>query len=134
MDTSEKSIYSNYFGSVTDKRVMLNYKSGVEDIPVSQISSISFQRKRNYFIAVSSFVLAIVLIALLLLNSASGVEAIIYFVFIVFLLISGAANWLGHHVILISAAGKDRKPLKVEMSKTKEGLLFVEAVKKIIFK
>ncbi len=134
MDTSEQSIYSNHFGSVSDKRVILNYKSGTEVIPIQQISSISFQRKRNYFMAISSLIVAVVFIILLLINKASGVEAIIYFILIVFLLISSFANWLGNYVILIGAAGQNRKPLKVEIAKTKEGLEFVEAVKKMIFK
>ncbi|HAR20619.1 MAG TPA: hypothetical protein DCR46_08145 [Cytophagales bacterium] len=134
MIMEETNVFKNSFGSVTNKRVVLQYKNGTEDIPISQISSISFQRKRNHFLSFGSFVIAIALACILgiQLENASGVEVLILFVLIVFSLFSGIANRVGHHEILISAGGKDRKALKVEFAKTKDGLEFVDAIKKTL--
>lgn len=134
MNIEETSVFKNSFGSVTNKRVVLQYKSGTEDIPIGQISSISFRRKRNYFLSIASFIIAIIFGCILGVNleDASGATAILLFLFIVFSLLSGIANWVGHHEILISAGGKDRNALKVELAKTKEGLEFVSCIKETV--
>ena len=134
MNIDETSVFKNSFGSVTNKRVVLQYKSGTEEIPIGQISSISFQRKRNYFLSFGSFIIAIILACILGINleHTSGVEALLLFLLIIFSLFSGIANWVGHHEILISAGGKDRKALKVEFAKTKEGLAFVSCLKETV--
>lgn len=135
MEKKEKLIFSNNFGSVSDKRVVLNYKSGSEEIPIGQITSISFQRIRNYFFAIASFVMIIlILLALTRFWGFNGGVYVVIAILILFLALSGLANWIGHHNIVISAAGQNRKPLKVEMSKTMEGRQFADAVKKEIFK
>lgn len=135
MDTSEKIIYSNTFGTVTDKRIILNYKSGTEDIPIGQITSISLQHKRNYFFAIGSFIaIALVLIPLFVNEYIPSSVTIISIIAVLFFILSGIANWIGHHNIIVSVGGQNGKPLKVEMAKTKDGRQFVEAVKKSIFK
>jgi len=134
MNIDEISVFKNSFGAVTNKRVVLHYKNGTEDIPIGQISSISFQRKRNHFLSFGSFVIAIALACILgiQLENASGVEVLILFLLIIFSLFSGIANRIGHHEILISAGGKDRKALKVEFAKTRDGLEFADAIKKTL--
>ena len=136
MELNEKILFNNSFGSVTDKRVILNYKSGTEDLPIGQVSSISFQHKRNYFFAIFSFIMGIGGLVLVLsnLDSFGGPQVLIIITVALFALISGIANWLGHHNILISAGGQNRKPIKVEMAKTRDGRAFSEAVKKAIIK
>jgi hypothetical protein len=135
MDTSEKIIYSNTFGTVTDRRIILNHRSGTEDIPIEQISSITFQHKRNYFFAIGSFVaIAILLIPLFVNDYIPGSVTIISISGVLFFILSGISNWIGHHNIVVSLGGQNRKPLKVEMAKTRDGRQFVEAVKKSIFK
>jgi hypothetical protein len=132
MNQDETSIFNNSFGTVTNKRIVLQYKNGNEDIPIGQISSISFQRKRNHILSVGSFIIVIILLFILSINleHTSAVEALLLFFLIIFSLFSGIANWVGHHEILISAGGKDRKPIKVEFAKTKDGLDFVDSVKR----
>jgi hypothetical protein len=133
METNEKLIFSNAFGSVTDKRIILNYKNGTEDIPVGQITSISYQHKRNYFFSIGGFFISGVgLLAILsdITKTTMGVKLILFLVIVGFL--SGAANWIGHHNIVISVGGKDRKPLKVEISEIKEGFEFFEAAKRAV--
>jgi hypothetical protein len=136
METNEKILFSNSFGSVTDKRIILNYKSGTEDLPVGQITSVSYQHKRNYFFAIGGFLISIGgLVAILAnINHLGGAEVLIVLLFIIVALLSGIANWVGHHNIQISAGGKDRKPLRAEMSKTREGREFVDAVKRAVIK
>lgn len=125
--------FANYFGTITDRKISLNYKSGVEVISINQVTSVSFQRKRNLFLAITALTVAFVFLALIFIqNNNSTAEVIIYLLLFVLLLLSGIANWLGHHIILISVAGQNRKPLRVEMSKTKEGLLFVKTIQKSI--
>ena len=127
MDIPEKFIYSNTLGTITDKRVFLNYKSGTESIPLEQVNTVSFRRQRNYFFAIGSFG-AIVLTPMYFANIITVIIIVLLF------LLSAIANWIGHHYIIIGVRGQDKKPLKVEMAKTKEGKKFVEALKKSILK
>ena len=136
METNDKILFSNSFVSVTDKRIILNYKSGTEDLPVGQITSVSYQHKRNYVFAIGGFLITIGGLVAMLANISQigGAEVLIILLFIIVALLSGIANWIGHHNIQISAGGKDRKPLKAEMSKTREGREFVDAVKRAVIK
>lgn len=136
METNEKILFSNSFGSVTDKRIILNYKSGTEDLPVGQITSVSYQNRRNYVFAIGGFLISLGgLIAMLAnISNIGGAEVLIILLFLIVALLSGIANWIGHHNIQISAGGKDRKPLRAEMSKTREGREFVDAVKRAVIK
>lgn len=139
LDRNEHLHFSNTFGSVTDKRIVLNYRNGSEEIPIGQITSISFQKVRNMFMSIFSFLFSILLIVYMTgfidtsISESSRIVLIAGVLFVVSLL-SGIANWIGHHHIVISAGGKDRKPIKVEMSKTREGKDFVNAIKKLMFK
>ena len=136
METNEKILFSNSFGSVTDKRIILNYKSGTEDLPVGLITSVSYQHKRNYFFAIGGFLICLGGLVAMIANISNigGAEVLIILLFVIVALLSGIANWIGHHNIQISAGGKDRKPLKAEMSKTREGREFVDAVKRAVIK
>lgn len=136
METNEKILFSNSFGSVTDKRIILNYKSGTEDLPVGQITSVSYQHKRNYVFAIVGFLICLGGLVAMIANirNIGGVEVLIILLFAIVALLSGIANWIGHHNIQISAGGKDRKPLKAEMSKTREGREFVDAIKRAVIK
>ena len=127
MDIPEKFVYSNTFGTITDKRVFLNYKSGTESIPLDQVNTVSFLRKRNYFFAVGSF-------AAIALTPTYFANAITIIIIVLFFMISGIANWIGHHNIIVRVGAEKKKPLKVEMAKTKDGKQFVEALKKSIVK
>jgi hypothetical protein len=139
LDQNEHLQFSNTFGSVTDKRIVLNHKNGSEEIPIGQITSISFQKARNVFMSIFSFLFSILIIVYIvtIINSRSSEGSIIVLIASALLIISvlsGIANWIGHHNIVISAGGKDRKPIRVEMSKTREGKDFVNAIKKLLFK
>jgi hypothetical protein len=139
LDQNEHLQFSNTFGSVTDKRIVLHYKNGSEEIPIGQITSISFQKARNMFMSIFSFLISILLIVYIIAivnsrNSEGGIFVLIASLIFILSVLSGIANWIGHHNIAISAGGKDRKPIKVEMSKTREGKDFVNAIKKLLFK
>ena len=127
MDIAEKFVYSNTFGTITDKRVFLNYKSGTESFPVDQVNTVNFLHRRNYFFAVGS-ILAVALTPMYFAN------AITVIIIILFFMILGIANWIGHHNIIVHVGAEKKKPLKVEMAKTKDGKQFVEALKKSIVK
>ena len=79
METNEKILFSNSFGSVTDKRIILNYKSGTEDLPVGQITSVSYQHRRNYVFAIGGFLIFLGgLIAMLAnISNIGGAEVLI---------------------------------------------------------
>lgn len=47
-----------------------------------------------------------------------GTEVLTGTLFILIAILGGIANLIGHHEIRISVSGNDRKPIKVEMSKT----------------
>ncbi len=136
METNEKILFSNTFGSVTDKRIILNYKSGTEDIPVGQVTSVSYKQDRNYFFSIGGFVVGVggLLVMFGNISRLGGAEVLVILLVAIIGLLSGIANWIGHHNVVISAGGKDRKPLRAEMSKTREGREFVDAVKKAVIK
>jgi hypothetical protein len=139
METNEQILFSNSFGSVTDKRIILNYKSGTEDLPIGQITSVSYQHCRNYVFVVGSFLICLgglVTIFASIVRAGSGAVnvVIVLLVIVIVALLAGIANWIGHHNIQISAGGKDRKQLKAEMAKTREGREFVDAVKRAVIK
>jgi hypothetical protein len=139
METTEKIIFSNVFGTVTDKRIILNFKNGSEDLPIGQITSVGFQHIRNNFMTFFSFSCAMLgLLGLYMLftiyHGLGGGETLIILIIVIFAILSGIANWIGHHTIIISSGGMNRKPIKVEMSKTREGKEFVNAIKRMIIK
>jgi len=139
LDQNEHLKFSNTFGSVTDKRIVLNHKNGSEEIPIGQITSISFQKARNTFMSIFSFLFSILIILWIVTvinerSSEGGIIVLIASVLLIVSVLSGIANWIGHHNIVISAGGKDRKPIRVEMSKTRDGKDFVNAIKKLLFK
>lgn len=47
MSDSEEILFQNEFGKVTNKRIVLRYSNGSEDIALGQVSSISLQHERN---------------------------------------------------------------------------------------
>jgi hypothetical protein len=57
METNEKMLFSNSFDLLTDKRIILNYKKGTEDLPVGQITSVSYQHRRNYVFPTALFLI-----------------------------------------------------------------------------
>jgi hypothetical protein len=139
IEPNENLHFSNAFGSVTDKRIVLNHKNGSEEIPIGQITSISFQKARNTFISIFSFLFSILIIVYIvsIINSRSSEASLMVLIasgLLIVSVLSGIANWIGHHYIVISAGGKDRKPIQVEMSKTREGKDFVNAIRKLLFK
>ena len=139
LDQNEHLKFSNTFGSVTDKRIVLNHKNGSEEIPIGQITSISFQKARNTFMSIFSFLFSILIILWIVTvinerSSEGGIIVLIASVLLIVSVLSGIANWIGHHHIVISSGGKDRKPIRVEMSKTRDGKDFVNAIKKLLFK
>jgi hypothetical protein len=139
LDQNEHLKFSNTFGSVTDKRIVLNHKNGSEEIPIGQITSISFQKARNTFMSIFSFLFSILIILWIVTvinerSSEGGIIVLIASVLLIVSVLSGIANWIGHHNIVISSGGKDRKPIRVEMSKTRDGKDFVNAIKKLLFK
>jgi hypothetical protein len=131
MDTSEKIIYSSSLGTVTDATVTLNYKSGPEEIPIWLITSVNLKHVRNYFYSLGSIVAIFLLIVPILVNQyVPGFLMIFSVVATLFFILSGIANWIGHHNLIVGVSNRDKKPLKVEMAKTKEGRQFTEAIRK----
>jgi hypothetical protein len=134
MTNVEQLIFSNHFGSVTDKRIILNYRDGAEDLPIGQVSSVKYKHRRSYFFALGGFAVALAVLIFMLtyISKMKGEMVLVLVVLIIIGTLSGIANWIGHHEIIISVNGNDRKPLKAEMSKTREGRNFVDAVKKAL--
>lgn len=134
METKEKIIFSNSFGSITDKRITLNYKNGAEDLVIAQITSVSFQRKRNYIISTIGILISMFISVILLsnINHMGADEIAISLIIILFFIVFSIIKWIGCFKIQISANGNNRKPLKVKKSKKNDGFEFVEAIKKTI--
>lgn len=133
MDSNENIIFTNSFGTVSDKRITVNFKNGSEDFPLKQISSVSFKRKQNIPIAVIYFIAGFaILIGVFNMHAVPGAMMVVALVFFLFCALAGFAFYIGNYQIKLSAAGKDRKPIKVEMQKTKEGREFSDAIRRQI--
>jgi len=134
MSEIEHTKLENSFGLVTNKRLVLRYKNGNEEIPISKVTSVSYNHKRGYFFAIGNFSLTIVFIFILIssINTYGGSMVLILLLLSLFCLLTGIANWVGNYEIVISINGNNRKPISVPFSKTKEGLNFVNSVKKEI--
>lgn len=119
----ETTNFTNEFGSITDKKVTINYKNGSEEIILSQISSVSFNYRRNY-IGIS---IGLALIVFGAFNVKVGkVEALVLAG--VGLLVA-AANWIPEYKLTISVGGVDRKPIKIKNSNKDQGLAFANQLK-----
>lgn len=133
METNERILFTNSFGTVSDKRIILNLKNGAEDIPVQKISSISFKRKRNIPVGIIFFLVGIGSIVEIMSAGKFGLPSymiIIGIVVFLFFGLAGLAYIVGHYQIRINVSGVDRKPIKVEIAKAKAGYEFTEAIRK----
>ena len=65
-------------------------------------------------------------------RNVGGAEILIALVLLIFFILAGISYFLGNYAIRMTIAGKEGKPIKVEMSKTKEGNEFYQAVRKQI--
>ena len=120
MENSEKIIFSNSFGTVSDKKVIVNYKNGTEFLPLKQITSVTFERNQNLFLASIYFIFGIcILVFLFDLPKYSGMMFIVALLLFLFCTLIAIAYYIGNHQIKISVAGQDRKPIIVEMAKKK---------------
>jgi hypothetical protein len=139
MENSEKISFSNSLGSITEKRVILNYVNGSEDIPMSQITSVSFKQKQNKGLSILLFTLAIPFlfipfISLMYTGNLGLPELLISLFLCVSCIILGVKLWIGSKAIFISVAGNDRKPLKVSSVKSEEARQFTDAIKNVALK
>jgi hypothetical protein len=134
MSEIEHLILQNSIGTVTNKKLILKYKNGNEEIPISNVTSVSYIHKRGYFFAIGNFVFTAFLLftCLLTINQLGGVYVLVILLISIFSLLTGIANWVGNYNIVISVSGNNRKPLSVPFSKTKEGLDLVNSIKKVI--
>ncbi|MFZ4060366.1 MAG: hypothetical protein ACOYK5_03985 [Bacteroidia bacterium] len=134
MDSNENVHFSNFLGSVTDKRIIVNRKSGDEEILISKISSIILKTNRNYFFIFLGFIGCLVGLFL----SFSGVFVGYGIAFTLFISILGfftaISNLFGGYQIILGITGKEGSKILVGFSKHKEGKEFVQAIKRMVFK
>lgn len=131
MDSHEKIVFSNSFGTVSDKSVIINRKNNSEEISLWQIASISFVRKRNIFLSFLYFFISIVCLSLIFRSSEINTPVVIIVLMLaLFFTLIGIAYFIGNHQIGLEVLGTVIKPIKVEMARTKEGRSFAEAIKK----
>ena len=130
---NENMIFSNSFGIVTDKRLIITHKSGSEDVPIKQVTSVSFERNQNRALSVIYFIAALITVLITLnLRAIGSLEILVALILLIFFILAGISHYLGNHSIRFTIAGKEGKAIKVEMSKTKEGKEFYQAVRKQI--
>jgi len=133
MDNDEKILFTNTFGVVSSKRVIINSKNGTEDFPIRQISSISFHRKQNKSLALVYFLFGFLILAITVIQSRiPGIAIVVVLILFLLCILIGIAYYIGNYQIKFSIAGQDRTPIKVEMAKTKEGREFSDAVRQQI--
>jgi hypothetical protein len=134
----EEEVYliRNGFGAVSNKRISLAMRSGFEDIAIENVTAIRFEHHKNKLVSILSFVLFFLGLKVLILpNSKVGVlESVLFLIGAILFLLLGIANYIGHHTVKINVSGNNRKPIKVEMSRSKEGKEFVMVIIKIILR
>lgn len=133
MEHNEQIIFNNSFGTISNKRVILNYKNGSEDIPIRQISSIAFERNRSIFLATIFIVSSIlILIGLAQIRSVSDGIIVLAIIFFILFMLIGIAYYIGNHLIELNISDSGKKIIKVEMAKKQEGKAFFNAIRKQI--
>ncbi len=130
MESKENIFFSNQFGTVSDKRIILNYKTGSENLPIRQVSSVKFHHRRRIILGSILFLLSLSAVLFLYLDGLDFQYIESFIAIGVFALTFPWAiySWIGTRYILISVGGRNRKRLKVSRTKVKEGKEYVSAV------
>ncbi len=131
LNTDEKIIVANSFGTVTNQRVQFNLITGIKELPVKQVYSASFNKKNNRIL-----IIIYILSAFGILGSLFLLENYIELIknnFVAILLLTSFSviamfQFIGYHLIKINEVGDERIIIKVNFSKTKEGREFVDAL------
>lgn len=133
----EKIIVANDFGTVSTKRVMLKVSNTEASIPIKQIYSISFRRKHNFSLGILYLFISIaVLIGELYIENSYETEgvsmpkliSVLTLILILLFFIVSMTYFIGHHLIRINEFGDDRKKIKVDLFKTRQGKEYYEAI------
>lgn len=133
MDNNEIIIFSNSFGVITNKRIVVHYRHGATDIPLDEVSDVSFERRQSILLTMVYFAAGIlVLVNIYSKPTASNAFVIFSWMLFIYLVLIGVAYFIGHHKIVLNVAGRHCKPVKVEMARTKEGKAFVDAIQRQI--
>ena len=130
MESKENIFFSNQFGTVSDKRIILNYKTGSENLPIRQVSSVKFYHRRRIILGSILFLLSLSAVLFLYLDGLDFqyIESFIAIAVFVLTFPWAIYSWIGTRYILISVGGRNRKRLKVSRTKVKEGKEYVSAV------
>jgi len=133
MENEEKIIFVNTFGAITDKRVILDYKTTSEEIPLEHISSVSIMHRCNRSSANLGLAIALSAFVFLLLKIDHLSQPVIVSLLLVLLggLVSGLSNSIGYPYIIMSAKGIMKKPMIVPLGKNQQAMHFVSQVMKI---
>jgi hypothetical protein len=136
MDNQNMTAFKNHFGMIKDQMLTLNHKNGTEEIPITKVTSVGFEHHRSLFFGIGGLAIGFIGAYMMAFEfqHLGGTEVLTGTLFLLIAILGGIANLIGHHEIRISVSGNDRKPIKVEMSKTKEGVEFVSALRKAILK
>jgi hypothetical protein len=130
MNSNEKLLICNIFGTVTDKRVIINDKSATQEILIDSIKSVKFKHERNYFLSLSNYLIFILGLGDLIsnINYFTGLQVLLTVPILIITILSGVANWIGHYMIQLNHGDKKFKYIKAEMSKKSEGRDFADAI------
>jgi len=122
---TEKMLFSNPFGEVTDKRVIYYRKKGWfsggsrEDIPLKHVTSIRIETSRNIFVGI-----ILILVGLALLIYVIGILPLALGIILV---------WGSPNVVVTTASG-DFEPMKGFPWDLKSAEAFVKALRSQLFK
>lgn len=133
MDEHEIISISNVFGVVTDKRVIVYNRKGVEDIPVKKIISITLEQKKNKLFGVMSAIAGVFLLTIIMFfSNIPGYVVAIWVLLISVCLLGGIIFLVGDFQIKILLEGKGKKIINVRFARFKEGSEYANAIRKQI--
>ncbi len=134
MNVDEKILFINSFGAITDQRVILDYKTAAEEIPLEQISSVSIQHRRNKKLARAGLLAALALLLFLanIHNRMSDAGIVLYSFIPVACIFSAISNTIGYPCIEIGITGNSMLPMIVRTGQNAEARRFVTEIIKVI--
>lgn len=139
MNQKENKVFENRFGVVTDKRIMLQYKTGYESIPLQKVSSVTFRHRRNPLAILMNLSVPVAILAFLVYSGSQKplllgpTELIVFGLPGVLFLGLAIKSMIGYFVIQVGSTSSEGKPVKVTMHQAKEGRELVEAINKEVF-
>lgn len=134
IDKTEEMIFINTFGAITSKRIILDYKTEAEEVPLNELRSVSIQHRRNTVLAKLGFAMGLAALLYLVtqFRELSQGEVIISMLLVLAGGFSGISSLIGYPCIVISGPSGSKPPLIVSFGQVQNARQFVNEIVKVM--